>query len=82
MGATHAATFSSVLRAGMLLAIGLAIGVGLAIGTATFARSLLFRLHRSWTIAMRRSSAIAATGGLLPAHRAATLDPVTTLRED
>ena len=76
-----------VLReAGTLLAIGLAIGIVLSIGAASFARSLLFGLQPSdpATIAIAAAglAAVAAAASLVPAHRAATLDPVTALRDD
>jgi predicted permease len=75
-----------LLEAGTLLAIGLAIGIVLSIGAASFARSLLFGLGPSdpATIAMAAVglAAVAAAASLLPAHRAATLDPVTALRDD
>ena len=87
LGATRRDIRILVLReAGTLLAIGLAIGIVLAIGAATFARSLLFGLQPSdpATIAMAAVglAAVAAAASLVPAHRAATLDPVTALREE
>lgn len=76
-----------ILReAGTLLAIGLAIGIVLAIGAATLARSMLFGLQPSdpatIVIASVGLAAVAAAASLLPAHRAATLDPVSALREE
>jgi putative ABC transport system permease protein len=87
MGATRRDILVLVLReAGTVLAIGLAIGIVLAIGAATLARSMLFGLQPSdpatIAIASLGLAAVAAAASLLPAHRAATLDPVSALRED
>ena len=87
MGATRRDILALVLReAGTLLAVGLAIGIVLAVGAATFARSLLYGLGPSdpatIVLAAAGLAAVAGAASLLPAHRAATLDPVTALRED
>ena len=87
LGATRKDILVLVLReAGTLLAIGLAIGTVLAIGAASFARSLLYGLQPSdpttIAIAALGLAAVAAAASLLPAHRAATLNPVTALREE
>jgi putative ABC transport system permease protein len=87
LGASRRDILLLVLReAGTLLALGLAIGVVLAIGAASLARSLLFGLQPfdPATIAMAALglASVAVAASLLPAHRAATLDPVTALREE
>jgi putative ABC transport system permease protein len=87
LGATRKDILSLVLReAGTLLAVGLAIGIVLAIGLASLARSLLYGLGPSDPVTIALASvglaAVAAAASLLPAHRAATLDPVTALREE
>ncbi|HKD16268.1 MAG TPA: ABC transporter permease, partial [Thermoanaerobaculia bacterium] len=87
LGATRRDILTLVLReAGTLLAAGIAIGIVLAIGAATFARSLLFGLKPTdpATIAMASAAlaVVAVAASLLPAHRAAALDPVAALRED
>ena len=87
LGATRKDILSLVLReAGTLLAVGLAIGIVLAIGAASLARSLLYGLGPSDPVTIVLASAalaaVAAAASLLPAHRAATLDPVKALREE
>ena len=87
LGATRGNILLLILReAGTLLAVGLAIGIVLSLGAASFARSLLFGLKPSdpTTIAIAALSlaAVAVAASLLPAHRAATLDPVKALREE
>ena len=86
-GATRKDILSLVLReAGTLLAVGLAIGIVLAIGLASLARSLLYGLGPSdpvtIVLAALGLAVVAAAASLVPAHRAATLDPVTALREE
>jgi len=87
MGATRKDILALVLReAGTLLAAGIVIGVVLAIGAASLARSLLYGLGPSDPLTIILASAglaaVAVAASLLPAHRAATLDPVTALREE
>ena len=87
MGATRRDILALVLReAGMLLAAGLPIGVVLAIGAATLARSLLFGMKpfdpATLAAAAFGLAAVAIAASLLPARRAAALDPVTALREE
>jgi predicted permease len=87
MGATRRDILVLVLReAGTLLAIGLGIGIVLAAGAASFARSLLYGLQPSdpatIAIAALGLAAVAGVASLLPAHRAATIDPVTALRDE
>jgi len=87
MGATRRDIVAMILReAATLLAIGLPIGVVLAVAAAHSARSLLFGLSPSdpltLAIAVAGLAAVAAAASLLPARRAAALDPMAALRED
>jgi len=87
LGATRRDILGLILReAATLLAAGIAIGVVLAIGAATFARSLLFGLTPSdpatIVLASIGLAAVAIAASLLPARRAASLDPVAALREE
>jgi putative ABC transport system permease protein len=87
LGATRGDILGLVLReAGTLVGIGLALGAVLAVGAATFARSLLFGLKptdpATLVLAALGLATVAVAASLLPAHRAATLDPVKALRED
>ncbi len=87
MGANRRDILVMILReAGTLLAVGLAIGTILSLVAATSARALLFGLKPSdpltLAIAVASLTAIAAIASLLPAQRAAKLDPMAALRED
>jgi ABC-type antimicrobial peptide transport system permease subunit len=70
----------------ILLAIGVAIGVPLAMATKQFAASLVFGLSPLDPGAMIASTLLLAVFailvGYIPAHRAATMDPVLTLRQE
>ena len=87
LGATRRDIHILVLReAGTLVAAGLGIGIVLAVGAAYLGRSLLFGLKPSDPLTLIMTSlglaAVALAASLLPAHRAATLDPVTALRDE
>ena len=87
LGATRRDIHVLVLReAGTLVAAGLGIGIVLAVGAAYLGRSLLFGLTPSDPATLVMASvglaAVALAASLLPAHRAATLDPVTALRDE
>lgn len=87
LGASRGAVVSMVLReAAALLGIGLAIGSVLAVIAATSARTLLFGLKpgdpATLAIAIVALSVVAGAASLLPARRAAALDPMQALREE
>jgi putative ABC transport system permease protein len=87
LGASRRDVLALILKeAGTLLGIGLAIGTGLALVAGSAARTLLFGLTPSdpvtMGIAVAGLAGIAAAASFLPAHRAATLDPMQALRED
>lgn len=74
-----------VLRETLLLvSIGVLLGVPLAIAGQSVVKSLLFGLGRvdfiALALAVAMLTAIAAVAGLLPARRAAKVDPIVALR--
>jgi predicted permease len=87
LGASRRDVLTLVLReAGTLLGVGLAVGTGLALLAGSAARALLFGLTPSdpltLGIAVVSLAGVAAAASFLPAHRAATMDPMQALRED
>ncbi|HEX4378764.1 MAG TPA: ABC transporter permease [Candidatus Acidoferrum sp.] len=87
LGAQRSAVYQLVLgEAGRLAFIGIAAGLALAVGAAIGMRSLLFGV-RSWDlttlIGVATVLAVAALfASYIPAHRAATVDPVVALRAE
>jgi ABC-type antimicrobial peptide transport system permease subunit len=71
---------------GRLLAIGLAVGVAASLLLSRYAESLLFGLApRDITTMLLGGALLAATAvgaALIPARRAAALDPAVTLRSE
>ena len=87
MGADRGDIVRMVLReAAALFGAGLAIGAILAVAAAHAAKSLLFGLRPTdpvtLAIAVAGLGAVAGAASVLPARRAASLDPVTALREE
>ncbi|HEY7112594.1 MAG TPA: ABC transporter permease [Thermoanaerobaculia bacterium] len=87
MGADRGDIVRMVLReAGALFGVGLAIGAVLAVAAAHAAKSLFFGLRPTDPVTLLMAvgalAAVAAAASVLPARRAASLDPVTALRED
>jgi putative ABC transport system permease protein len=87
LGADRGAVIGLVLReATLLLAVGLAIGTAVSAATGSIARSMLYGLqpHDPVTIAMAAAilGTVAVVASYLPARRAASLDPVTALRDE
>jgi macrolide transport system ATP-binding/permease protein len=87
LGAQRGSVYQLILKeAGRLVAIGLAVGLVCSIAAATLMRTLLFSV-RSWDVpTLAAVAAMLAVSALLasyiPAHRAASLDPVETLRAE
>jgi putative ABC transport system permease protein len=87
LGAGQPEIIRLVLReSGVLLLIGLAAGVALALATARTAASMLFGLKPTdlptYFLAALSLSAVAALASLVPARRAARLDPMAALRNE
>jgi ABC-type antimicrobial peptide transport system permease subunit len=87
LGANRGNVVNLVLReAGLLLVVGLGAGTGLAIVAGQTATSMLFGLKPTDPITIGLSVALFALVGLLasilPAVRAARLDPMVALREE
>ena len=87
LGANRANVLNLVLReAGVLLVAGLAIGIGLALAVGRAAASMLFGLQPSDPVTIGASVAglavVAIAASLLPAMRAARVEPMVALREE
>jgi putative ABC transport system permease protein len=87
LGATAGKVLSRVLRnAFALVASGLAIGVCGAMALTRLMKALLFNVSPLDPVAMAAAMtsmiAVGLLAGFLPAHRAAKVDPMTTLREE
>jgi ABC-type antimicrobial peptide transport system permease subunit len=87
LGAKPARVVSMVVRRSLLLA-GLGVGAGLAIalGASRLVSSLLYGIAPHDAISYAGAAAVlllaAVAAGLLPAWRAARVDPVTALRSE
>jgi predicted permease len=87
LGATRGTVMSLVLReATVLLAAGVGVGVGLAIALGRAASSLLYGLKAydptSIAVAALFLGIVALGASILPAYRAARLEPMLALREE
>jgi putative ABC transport system permease protein len=87
MGASRRDIVTMILReAGALFGAGLAIGAILAVAAAHAAKSLFFGLRptdpATLAMAVVGLAAVGAAASILPARRAASLDPVAALREE
>jgi predicted permease len=85
LGAQRGNVMQMVLREGMVLvAIGLAAGIPLALACSRALRSLLFELRStdplSLIVVVLLLSLVGALAGLIPARRAAKVDPMVALR--
>ncbi len=87
LGATPGGVVTMVLRrAGALIGIGLAIGTGVALYASRFAKAFLFQLEPNDPRIFAAALAVLALAGLgasvVPARRAAAVDPIVALRRE
>lgn len=87
LGATRATVLWTVLRDCLLVvAIGIAIGTGISLALGRYVRTLLFQVSAADAVSLAAAGsvmlAVATLAGLLPARRAATVDPAAALRGD
>jgi ABC-type antimicrobial peptide transport system permease subunit len=85
IGASRAAVVSSVFRDGMsIVAVGLTIGLGVALLAARAMSAIVFDISVFDALVYVGSAVVlvivAAVGAVLPAIRAARVDPVVALR--
>ena len=87
LGAQRSAVYGLVLKeAGVLTGIGIALGLACAVGTAMVIRNLLFGTQ-AWDLSTLAAVAVvlaasALVASFVPAHRAASVDPVQALRAE
>jgi len=87
LGATRAALLRLILKEGLALTVtGLVIGLGIAAGVTRLMQSLLFGVTPldavAFTAAPLAMLAVAAAACLIPARRAASVDPAEALRSE
>jgi len=87
LGARRGRVFRLVLRDALtLVVIGVAIGIPLALAGTRLIQSMLFGLGKADPLVMVTASVlligVAALAGLLPARRAARVDPMVALRQE
>jgi ABC-type antimicrobial peptide transport system permease subunit len=87
LGSTRRAVVWAVLRDCLIIAaVGIAIGAGASLALGRYVRTLLFEVSATDTISLIAAGlvlfAVAALAGLVPARRAAAVDPAAALRGD
>ena len=87
LGANRRSVFWLVLRECLLLtALGTAVGLAASLVLGRYVQTLLYQINPADTLAMAAAAAVMLTvaiaAGMLPARRAARLDPVAALRQD
>ena len=87
LGATQRQVIASVMRSGVaLVTAGLVVGTGAAVLTGAAARAFLFGIEptdpRVFAAALFVLAGSACAASVVPALRAAAIDPVTALREE
>ena len=87
LGANRAGVIAMVMRGAMLqIAIGLAIGIPTALACVRFVEAQLFEVKNVGAgvlaIAILTLSAAACIAGIIPAQRAASIDPARALRTE
>ena len=87
IGANPASVARAVMRDGALLTlIGVAVGIAAAFFGARLLRALLFGISETDALSFAASAMLfallGAVAGILPARRAARIDPAITLRAD
>jgi ABC-type antimicrobial peptide transport system permease subunit len=87
LGAQRSSVYQLVLReAGLLTVLGISAGIVCALGATTLLRGLLFQI-RSWDLPTLGFVALvlgaaALVASYIPAHRAASINPVDALRAE
>ena len=87
LGATRADVLLGVLSNCLVVAVaGIAVGGAIALALGRYVRALLFQVSPAdpWSLSIATAVMllIAAAAGLLPARRAAAVDPAAALRAD
>ena len=87
LGATRQRVASMILRQGaILIALGLGAGIGLALATSQMVRSFLYHVQPTDVLTYVAVSlsllAVGLFASLLPARKAASIEPMQALRED
>jgi ABC-type antimicrobial peptide transport system permease subunit len=87
LGATRASVVQLVVRQGsVLVGAGLAVGLGLAFATGRLVSSFLYQVEPldgfTYAAVVLTLALIGLAAALLPARKAASIEPMQALRED